>query len=83
MERQLHGFGKTLKYKNSDLIPVQTTAIQRRKYRHRGRGQSSNGRRPKDVAPRSQMNINENDDGIVYHTFFPQKKQLGTKPNIH
>ena len=68
LKRQMYSFGKSIKNKNSELIPVQVTSISRRKYKHRGKGPSSSGRRVADVTPRSQMIlVGDDDDGIVYH----------------
>ena len=76
LKREMYGFGKSIKNKNSELIPVQVTSISRRKHKHRGKGPSTSGRRVADVAPRSQMTlVGDDDDGIVYHSLPNQKKQ--------
>ena len=50
LTRLFHDFAQEKKKKNSYLIPVQSTAIARRMYKHRGRTQSQGGRCHKEVA---------------------------------
>ena len=74
-KRHLYGFGKSLKKKNSHLIPTLGVSRSRRKYKHSGKGNASYGRRVKDTTLRSQMILGDDDDGIVYHSLPSQKKR--------
>ena len=55
------------------MIPVQTTAVARRRYKHRGRGVSQGGRRHKEVERRSQMCVTDTSE-IVWHQIQTRKK---------
>ena len=68
------------KRKTSFLIPVQKSAKSRRLFSARGNGPSTAGRKVSDhPQTRSQVNIGEDDDGIVYHAL-PNQKHQKPKP---
>ena len=71
--RYFHDFAQDRKRKNSFLIPVQSTAIARRKFKHRGRTVSQSGRRHKEVQRRTEMFVTETDEN-VWHSL-PSKKR--------
>ena len=70
------------KNKNSHAITVQPTAVSRRKYKHRGRGAASYGRRVKDTALKSKMVVTDEDETIL-HSLFPNKNIDQTNLFIH
>ena len=57
------------------MIPVQTTAISRRRRPHGGRGVSTDGRRVQDAPHRMEMALDtdDNDEEYVYHSLPPQR----------
>ena len=71
--RHFHDFSQERKRKNSYLIPVQSTAVARRKYKHRGRTVSQAGRRHKEVERRTETFITETSEN-VWHSL-PKKKR--------
>ena len=72
----MYGFGKSLKKKNSHLIPTLGVSRSRRKYKHSGKGNAPYGREVKDTALKSQIEIrDDDDDGIVYHSLPKQRRR--------
>ena len=68
------------KRKTSFLIPIQVSAKSRRLHKASGNGPSTAGRRPNDhPQSKSQLNIEDDEDGIVYHAL-PKQKQQKRKP---
>ena len=62
------------KKKNSHLIPTLRVSRSRRKYKHSGKGNAPYGRRVKDSALRSQLEVrDDDDDGIIYQKRRPKK----------
>ena len=61
--------------KQALMIPVQTTAISRRRNPHGGRGVSTDGRRVQDAPHRMEMvlDADDNDEEYVYHSLPPQR----------
>ena len=61
--------------KQALMIPVQTTAISRRRRPHGGRGVSTDGRRVQDAPHRMEMALDtdDNDEEYVYHSLPPQR----------
>ena len=74
LTRLFHDFAQEKKKKNSYLIPVQSTAIARRMYKHRGRTQSQGGRRHKEVARKTQMFLTQNDE-LVWSSLNTKKRK--------
>ena len=64
--------------KRGSQINVQPTALGRRKFRERGKGPSSKGRRLREVEEHARMQIVVNDDSDdegTYYFSLPNKKQ--------
>ena len=53
---------------------MQPTAVSRRKYKHRGRGAASYGRRVKDTALKSKMVVTDEDETILHS--LPKQERL-------
>ena len=65
------------------MIPVQTTAISRRRRPHGGRGVSTDGRRVQDAPHRMEMELDtdDNDEEYVFYSLPPQR--LAQKRKAH
>ena len=84
-ERSLFTFSKEQsgpksKNKKGKLITVQSTALARRKFKHRGRSVAPLGRKRVDQKKRKQMNVNEENES-VWHTLPAQKKKKSKHPH--
>ena len=81
MKQHLYAFGQSLgKSKRGSRIPVQTTAVSRRKYPQGGRAVGMSGRRVQDAAKRMRLEVTDNDDFLV-HTLPRQKPQAPRQPH--
>ena len=56
---------------------MQPTAVSRRKFKHRGRGAASYGRRVKDTALKSTMVVTDEDETILHS--LPKQKHRSNK----
>ena len=75
MKQHLYAFGQSLgKSKRGSRIPVQTTAVSRRKFPHGGRSVGVSGRRVQDSSKRMRMDVTETEETII-HTLPSQKPQ--------
>ena len=70
--------------KKALMIPVQTTAISRRRRPHGGRGVSTDGRRVQDAPHRMEMALDTDDDDeeYVFHSLPPQRLPPKRKAHI-
>ena len=81
LKQHLYGFGQTLgRSKKGSRIPVQTTAVARRKHPHGGRGVAMAGRRVQDVPHRVRMDVGEDSETIL-QTLPKQKPQPKRQPH--
>ena len=81
MKQHLYAFGQSLgKSKRGSRIPVQTTAVSRRKFPQGGRAVGMSGRRVQDGAKRLRMDVTETEE-IVVHTLPIQKPQAPRQPH--
>ena len=72
LKRHMYGFGKSLKKKkNSHLIPILGVSRSRRKYKHSGKGNAPYGRRVKDSALKSQMEVGEDSRSMREEVMLP------------
>ena len=71
--RYFHDFSQDRKRKSSYLIPVQSTAVARKKFSHRGHTVSQGGRQLKEVERRTETFTNDTDEN-VWHSL-PNKKR--------
>ena len=65
------------KKKNAGQIPVQSSAKSRRRLKHRGSGPSQSGRPTKDQSLRIQLQIDSEEDMILYSQ--PSRKKSKAK----
>ena len=81
MKQHLYAFGQSLgKSKRGSRIPVQTTAVSRRKFPHGGRAVGLAGRRVQDCPKRMRMEVTATDDYLA-HTLPIQKPQQPRQPH--
>ena len=81
LKQHLYAFGQSLgKSKKGSRIPVQTTAVSRRKYPQGGRSVGMSGRRVQDGAKRMRMDVTDTDE-VILHTLPSQKPQAPRQPH--
>ena len=81
MKQHLYAFGQSLgKSKRGSRIPVQTTAVSRRKFPQGGRAVGMSGRRVQDSSKRMRMDVTDTEETIV-HTLPSQKPQAPKQPH--
>ena len=80
MKQHLYAFGQSMgKSKRGSRIPVQPTAVTRRKYPHGGRAVGVAGRRVQDGPKRMRIEVESSDD--LVHTLPIQKPQPPRQPH--
>ena len=79
MKQHLYAFGQSLgKSKRGSRIPVQTTAVSRRKHPQGGRAVGMSGRRVQDAPKRMRMDVTGTEE---VHTLPIQKPQAPRQPH--
>ena len=81
LSRKLYDFGVEKKRKNAYIIPVGAPSIARRSKKNRGREVSNMGRPYKQHTRKTQMFVDSEGDGDIYHSIPTSTRRQGRQPH--